>query len=299
MKKPNLFLVGAPKCGTTSLYYYLREHPEVYIPELKEPHFFAQELKNRNSKVVYAPEQYRKLYQKAGVEKYRGDASVFYLYSCEAAANIRFFCPEAKIIIMLRNPVDMMFSMFRFSLKHGAETVNDFSKALALEEKRKAGLQVPNSVFLEAMLYYRSIADFAPQVERYMNLFPSEQIHIILYDDFAVNRTKTNQGLMDFLGISYLQVDQNNHVNNTDAVEFNSSKFLNRMYPGQMSLIRKVLPETVRQKLQFTKSIIAAPNISNAIPLELKETLIQEFAPKINKLEKLIDKDLSNWLQKY
>src|SRR5687767_1010670 len=105
MHKPNFFIVGAPKCGTTSLYEYIRVHPEVFMPDRKEPAFFCSDFyKPRRMK----EEEYLSLFREAGSAKWIGEASTWYLYSDKAREGIKAFCPDARIIIMLRNPVDMM-----------------------------------------------------------------------------------------------------------------------------------------------------------------------------------------------
>jgi hypothetical protein len=119
MNKPNLFVIGAPTCGTSSLLHYLATHPKVFVSKVKEPHFFNSDSKHR---YFYSIESYLKLFEKATpLHKYRCEGSVWYLYSKSAIDEILKFDPDAKFIIMLRNPVFMYFSIHQELYFGGAE----------------------------------------------------------------------------------------------------------------------------------------------------------------------------------
>ena len=109
MNKPNLFIVGAPKCGTTFLYHYLKQHPEIYFPDFKEPHFFGSDLIRKNGAYDLSLNNYKSLFNSD--KKIIGEASTFYIFSKNAAKEIYDFNPDAKIIIMLRNLVDLAYSL--------------------------------------------------------------------------------------------------------------------------------------------------------------------------------------------
>ena len=129
--KPNFFIVGAPKCGTTALYRYLRLHPNIYMPAKKEPHFFAQDLGSYPA--IKTMDQYSALF--AGAEPRHtgiGEASVYYLRSTVAIPNIRAFNPEARLIAMFRNPVEMVHSFHSQLLYWSEESVTDFEAAWRL-----------------------------------------------------------------------------------------------------------------------------------------------------------------------
>ena len=133
--KPNFFIVGAPKCGTTALHEYLQHHPDAYLPYYKEPHYFGADLVgSRFLQFRNKPKRkYLKLFRDVRGEARIGESSPWYLASNAAAAEIHRYDPEAKIIIMLRNPIDMMYSMwsqFRYS---GNEQIEFFEEALAAE----------------------------------------------------------------------------------------------------------------------------------------------------------------------
>lgn len=147
MKKPDFFIVGAAKCGTTAMYEYLKEHPEIFMPEdAKEPNYFGSDMNYKSSRLT--EEQYLSLFSDAKNEKRIGEASVWYLYSKLAASEIKEFCPSARIIIMLRNPVDMLYSLHS-ELFYGAdEDIEDFKTALNAEEVRKKERHKKEVIFL-------------------------------------------------------------------------------------------------------------------------------------------------------
>jgi len=127
MRKPDFFIVGAPKCGTTALYRFLSQHPEIFLPKVKEVHFFGSDLYLPG----YVPdtEKYLRLFANARDETRVGEASVWYLYSKVSAAEIKHFAPEASILIMLRNPVDMIHSLHSQLQYVGVERIKGFESA--------------------------------------------------------------------------------------------------------------------------------------------------------------------------
>src|SRR6266545_5937438 len=159
MRRPDFFIVGAPKCGTTALNDYLKDHPEIFISARKELHFFGSDLVFRGPRRI-TEQEYLSFFAPARHEKRLGEASVWYLYSQQAAAEIKAFSPAARIIIMLRNPVDMMYSLHSQRLYNGRETISDFAKALATEEMhgrkewdRKGALNAVGFSYREAATY--------------------------------------------------------------------------------------------------------------------------------------------------
>lgn len=294
----NLFLIGAPKCGTTSIYEYLKSGKEIFFPELKEPHFFATDLHLKNGSYTRDISKYKSLYLPALLHKYSylGDASVFYLYSQEASSNIHFFNPSAKILAILRQPADMMYSMFTFYLRHGAEVIQDFEKALEAEPDRKQGKRIPKSVFIEESLFYRDISNYYPQLKRYYDLFPKEQIRVYLFEDLKQKTEWLFQDLADFLGVENEFKQLSFHVNKTEDVQFDASRVLNRKYPEAMALARKLLPGNVRRWLQFIKRVERSPKEPAPLSPELRQKLTLEKKEEILALSHLINRNLDHWL---
>ncbi len=152
MTKPNLFIVGAPKCGTTFLYHYLKSHPDIYFPEFKEPHFFGSDLIRKNNAYNLNLNQYHNLFKTD--KKIIGEASTFYIFSKNAAKEIYNFNPDAKIIIMLRDLVDLVYSMHSQFVFSGDEVIEDFKKALDIEHDRLNGRNIPNQTTVVNKLFY-------------------------------------------------------------------------------------------------------------------------------------------------
>ena len=158
--RPNLFLVGAPKSGTTALATYLGEHPDVFMAPW-ELNYFGTDLNFLT--VTGMPsrirlEDYLSTFSSHGGERYRGDHSVFYLYSCEAAREIQDFAPDARIVVVLRNPVDQMYSQHSELLYQGDENIRDFGAALEAEKDRSLGRRIPPGCRKPFALQYRAVA---------------------------------------------------------------------------------------------------------------------------------------------
>ncbi len=203
-KRPNFFIVGAPRCGTTAMYEYLRQHPEIFMPLRKEPHFFGSDLIITPKFFDYTQnmKEYLGLFAAAQNEKRLGEASPIYLVSRLAAAEIKEFSADAKIIIMLRDPVDMMHSLHAHAVYAGGENIEDFESALDAEEDRKRGLRVPKGNGLADSLFYREVAKFSEQVGRYFQVFGRENVHIIIYDDLRDDTAGVYRETLRFLGVN-------------------------------------------------------------------------------------------------
>ncbi len=162
LKKPDFFIVGAPKSGTTALNNYLSQHPDVFMAQ-KELHRFGSDLKMR---IVPSQEEYLQSFQSAGEGKLIGEASVWYLFSKTAATEIKRFSPAARIVIMLRNPVEVLPSLHSQNLYNGNEDTKDLKKALDLDVERKKGNFLPDSLDFFALPSYFDSALYFEQVKR-------------------------------------------------------------------------------------------------------------------------------------
>lgn len=155
MKVPNFFIVGAPKSGTTSMYHYIKEHPNVYMSDVKEPHYFSKDMVGLPTH-EYSREEYLNLFEDVN-DHHRivGESSTEYLISTEGLEHIRSFNPSAKILVMLRNPVDLVHAWHHQMLKQGVENVTDFQEAWNLQEARSKGEQIPNTCAKPRRLQYK------------------------------------------------------------------------------------------------------------------------------------------------
>ena len=295
MKKPNLFIVGAPRCGTTSLYRYCQQHPEVYMAECKEPEFFATDLPFRHARTN--EEEYLSLFSGARDGQRIGEASTFYLFSKVAAYNIKRFSPRAKIIIMLRRPVDQMLSFHNMMLSlywEGSEDLLDFAEALAAEVLRKQGLRLPkNNTMPKECYFYREIVKYTEQVKRYLEVFGRENVHIIIYDDLKRNVVEMYKRVCDFLNVNRdSKVDLIRH-NTIGHIQSQTVFKLLRHPPNSHRCIKTLLPSRWNQIIfAFLWRLNESNGRAYRINSSLKIQLEKEFTSELSDLSHLIERDL-------
>ena len=295
MKKPNFFIIGAPKCGTTAMYEYLKAHPNIFLPK-KELHFFGLDLNLKFR--IKTVKQYLALFAKAK-EKNIGDASVWYLYSKLAAKEIKQFNPEVKIIIMIRNPIEMIYANYYQFLYNGNENLNSFREALAAEKIRKKGRKIPPTAHFVSGLFYLETAKYSEQIKRYAKIFSKKNIHIIIYDDFKKNPKKEYIKTLDFLRVSTLFLPDIKVIN---ANKITLNKKLNDLLiapPKILSFSSKfILPRFLRGKTtalvkKLNTKYIERPPISK----ECKKYLQKNLKEEISSLSILLNNDLAYWLE--
>ena len=204
-RQPNFFLVGASRSGTTSLWRYLMQHPDVYLPSAdmsaKEPSYFCDD------RPVWAArfstwERYLELFAPATTEHAIGEASTPYLVSPESPGRIRATYPDARVLIVLRNPADRAFSLYRYLCLLGVESVPTFERALAIEDARTLdeAFRTRNPFWYPAYLYFRT-GLYSAQVRRYLETFPGDQVHVMLHDDLERDPVGESQAVYRFLGV--------------------------------------------------------------------------------------------------
>jgi hypothetical protein len=197
--KPNLFIVGAPKCGTTAWYRYLAEHADIFFPpDVKEPHYFAHDLPGfRKTRDLV---DYLSLFDEAGDKSVLGDASVFYLYSQIAASAIHAFNPESKILIFVRRQSDFMLSFHEQLLFTFDESIVDLPTAWELSGRRPKE-SIPSTCHEERVIDYKAVGRFPEQISRYRELFPAENIRIYRFEDWTSDPRSTYVDILRFLGV--------------------------------------------------------------------------------------------------
>lgn len=227
---PNFFIVGAPKTGTTSLYEYLKNIPDVFLPKNKEPHFFSPKISELiNYPNIKTREEYLKLFSNVKNQKAIGEASVHYLQDFEAPYNIQKTIPNAKIIIMLRDPIERSFSHYLMSIRFG-ETTDSLHKILIeiLEDKK-----IPKSRFYYILI---DASQYYSQVKRYYDYFNQKQIKIIIFEEFVKDTTNQVKDVMNFLEIESDILENINKKFNEFAQPRN--KFASKILTSK--LVRKV-----------------------------------------------------------
>jgi hypothetical protein len=303
--KPSFFIVGAPKSATTAMYSYLQKHPELFMPEAKELHYFGIDLcflpPGRNFATVPRNDddlrRYLSFFLEAKENQICGEASVWYLYSKEAAQEIKAFCTDAKIIIMLRNPVDLLYAMHSQFLWEGNENIESFSEAFAVESVRKAGRQLPDTMHFQQGLFYRETVKFHDQIPRYLDAFGSTNVLILIYEEFSRDPQSAYANVLDFLGVSGSFLPEFQRVNANKQVR---SKLLLKMLIKPNFVVRygaKILPRAWRSNLlRYLRKANTQYVPRSKLAPQLRQELIEEFKPDINALEELLRRDLSVWL---
>ena len=204
MRRPNLFIIGAPKSGTTSLYEYLRGHPDVFMSPMKEPFYFAPDVISgpRRRQLRYGENEadYLALFDDAGSQRWLGEASTGYMVSREAARLVHDFAPGARLVAMVRNPVEVVHALHDERVSHRVEEITDFAAALDADEERRAGRRLPDgSTPLGAT--YLDAGRFGEQLTRWFNEYGRERVHVIVFDDFAADTAGSFAEVLRFLEV--------------------------------------------------------------------------------------------------
>jgi hypothetical protein len=297
--KPDFFIVGAPKCGTTALYEYLRPHPRIFMPEVKEPHFFATDLGPYRE--VQSQEAYTELFTGASERHLRvGEASVYYLRSAAALPNIRAFNPDAKIIAMFRNPVDMVYSLHSQLLYWSLECEDDFETAWRLQERRARGLDLPDRIPSPLLVQYADIGRFGTQAERVLSLFPKEQVKLILYDDFAASPGKVYDDVLEFLVVphdnraSFPRINENKRARMVWLRDFyrKPPPLLHRAFRGLKQIAGSDGIVAVKKKIVELNTV---KERREPLSPALRSELAEAFRDEVALLSRILDRDLSHW----
>ncbi|MFO7971598.1 MAG: sulfotransferase [Desulfobacterales bacterium] len=301
MKKPNFFIIGAARAGTTSLYYYLQQHPDIYMSPNKEPRFFAFEGQNelvgafgvrKISPYSNNWNQYLKLFEKAANEKAVGEASTLYLYHHKAPAKIHSRIPDAKLIAILRNPVERALSHYLYNIRRGGEPCSSFEEAVAAEEDRIKMGWAP-------YFHYRPMGRYAEQIERYFNFFPPDQLRIYLYEDMAADSLGVVKDIFKFLAVNSEFVPNVSVVYNPSGKSKISfiSKVLKRQFSIK-SVTKRFIPKSLRSRISEWEQWRNVKPISKpSISPEFSKDLIDYYSEDILRLQEMIGRDLCHWLK--
>jgi Sulfotransferase family len=207
---PDFFIVGHEKCGTTALYRMLRSHPQIFMPDLKEPRFFSPDLSGRGRGRSVPPtagvrphtlEDYLALFAAAGPEQRAGEASPQYIRSAAAASAIADVQPAARIIAILREPASFLSSYHLQCLNSDLETEKSFRKALALEGPRREGREIPRRCEAPDRLLYSDHVRYVEQLRRFHAVLPPEQVLVLIYEDFRRDNEAAIRTVLRFLEV--------------------------------------------------------------------------------------------------
>ena len=304
MTMPNFLVIGAAKSGTDSLCAYLGQHPQVYMCPNREPSFFVaegqrdipfrgprdREVIERWDMWVSTRERYEALFADVFTEKAIGEGSTWYLYDEGALHRIHRHIPHARLIAILRNPVDRAYSAYTMLIRDGRETTWDFSHALAAEDAHV-------SAGWEPLWHYRRMGFYYSQLKRYYDIFDASQIRVVLYDDFNTRPAEILRELFGFLEVDDTFVPDTSQRQNVSLVPKNTG--YHTLVVGQnpvKSVAKALLPADIRHRI---RERLAAPNLTRPAPVapEVRRELIEIFRPDILRLQDFLGRDLSMWLQ--
>src|SRR5437588_10302084 len=213
---PDFFIVGHAKCGTTALYELLKQHPQIFMPEYKwgagkEPWYFHRDNPQPQTDGVRSVrftgrravtlEEYTSLFTSARPDQLIGEASTSYLWSTSAAERIAQARPDARIIAIFREPASFLRSLHLQLLQNHHEVEPDFRRAVDLDEPRRCGREIPFHSYWPQALIYSDRVRYVEQLRRYENVFPREQILVLIYDDFRGENHATMRQVLRFLDV--------------------------------------------------------------------------------------------------
>ena len=302
LMKPNFFIIGAPKCGTSSMWHYLRSHPAIFMTDPKEPFYWASAEyppeKRRTSVPVKSFDEYMRLFAAVRpAHKIVGEASTCYLSSRTAVPDILRFNPAARFLVMLRNPADLVISWHRDRL-FAFDEDRDLETAWALQEDRAAGSQLPSTCLLPHLLQYREIARLGAQMQKLFDRVPRSQVHIILFDDFKANPGREYRGLLQFLGVPDDGRRQFEAENEAKSHRFGRlGRILLSPPPAltpPMKMARRIARSLKLNRLGRS-ALMRAPVENRAEISEFRSILVDAFADEVALLEDLLKRDLSAW----
>lgn len=317
MRKPSLFIVGKARSGSTSLYTYLNQHPDIFLTAQKELFFFCTDFHKESDhyqrKYNYFPirekKDFLRQFKNWKNEKVAGEVTPVYLYSREAAKNIWAFNPRAKIIMILRNPVDYLYSLHSLFVASLKENEPNFKKALALESQRKKWNSLskklrkkyfPTDINFPSNLFYFERIKYTEHIQRYLKYFPAKQVKIIIFDDLVKNPARVYKDLLKFIG-----VDTSFKPNFSSKGANMTSRFLAVKRLVYSSFILKsperILPSRIYKAIRHPLRDLHNKMFFNIfykkakrkpIDPEFRKELMKKCKPEVIKLSKFLRRDL-------
>jgi hypothetical protein len=298
---PNFFIIGAGKSGTTSLWWYLHQHPQIFLSPIKEPRYFSfpngapqyrgpGDEQKWNRQVVADWERYQALFSGRTTQSAVGEASNAYLYFAETTApRIASALPHARCLAVLRHPADRAYSNFLMLRGEGREPIADFRQACALESKRMARGWSPDWAYFGRSRY-------ADAIQVYQRVFPGSQSHFFLYDDLLVDPLRMIREVCEFLAVEPFTPDMRERYNISTLTSIRWLAFTLRHQTAANRAMKRILPSFLRHRLQ---RILLRFNASKPprLPVEVRAEVTQIFREDILRISDLIHRDLTNWLE--
>lgn len=296
---PDFLVIGAARAGTTALHSYLRQHPALFLPTVKEPNYFAYAGRTLDCKgpgadfinnSVTTAAAYGALFAPAAPGTLRGEASPLYLYEPDAPVNIHRLAPAARMIAILRNPIDQAFSHFMYATKLRIETEESFERALMLEDERLA-------MGWQPLFGYSRFPRYGAQLSRYLALFPRGQMLILRYEDFQSDPTGVMAKIFGHIGVdAAFKPDMSQKLNAGGRPKSRIFQdFL--MKPNPITgAIGMIVPKQARLRI---RDRLAGINMTreDAVPARARKILVTRLSDDVQALSTLLGQDFTGWLK--
>ena len=279
---PNFFIVGAPKAGTTSLYRYLQQHPQIYFPEKKEPHYFSYTIipDDHFRKPIRDKKKYLKLFENAKDEKIIGESSTSYLADPKAADLIHEVSPNARILISLRDPVERIFSTY-LMLKRLYKIKSSFNEQIQKEYNQ-------NEFSVSDLKLKRGL--YSKHVKRYFDIFDSKQIKIIIFEEWIKNPKSIVEEILKFLDLKILLGDFEEKIYNPFVISRGRLLTKIRTNDHLSKVTKRILPQPTRTFLR--NNFFIKDGVKPKMEKEERDFLINFYRDDVNKLQTLLGRKL-------
>ena len=294
---PNLFIVGAPRCGTSAMFGLIGQHQNIAVSHPKEPYYFCTDFREESDRhhgrpmrfPIRTEAEYLAVFKDRS-RRFVAEATPAYLYSKAAAANIHAYSPDAKIIALVRNPIDVLHSLHAKFLTYGHENLQDFRQALQAEPERQTGQRLPRGLFWPSSLYYSRWVQFGEQIERYRRVFPAGQVKVVVHEDFRRDNIATYADILAFLGLDLFQPEIQRR--NEHAVVRSAALARALTIVGDLPLMHLVPAELRRRIRSRVAKVNRRPVTREPMDPGLRRELIARFKPDVEHVSRVLDRDL-------
>jgi hypothetical protein len=298
VRLPDFYAIGAPRSGTTTIYEVLRRQPGISLP-IKEPRFWCDDLDSGSPAdglfFTRTFQDYAALYQGARSDKLVGDMSTWYLFSQHAVPRILDATPDARFIVGIRNPVDLMESLHALRVTGLSEDIVDFKQALAAEEDRLRGHQIPPNVRNRSGLYYRRVARLGEQLRRLATNVPRDRVHVYVYEDFRNDPRAILNGILEFLEMPPMPAGEPIPVANRrpGAVRGRTLRTI-LIAPKTVSWAKRLLPAPIRQILKRSVNAATLRPVNRRAGLSESErrALLESFRADVEMVSEFTGRDM-------
>jgi hypothetical protein len=294
--RPNFFIIGAPKCGTTSLFDYLAEHPRIVMSSRKEPNYFAGLGRHYD---VQTLDEYLNLFSKAKATQPLaiGEGSTTTIYIPGALERLKDFEPNAKIVIMVRNPIELIQSLHSYDLFKLQEDVEDFEEAWRLQPLRARGERIPPRSVNTEHLQYGEMGKLGKQVSHVLELFPRENVFIGFAEDMKTDCKGVYESLLAFLGVP--SDGRTEFPVSNESRTHGKKGWLTKMIIQPPPFVLKAAKKMGLQNtglLIKTSSKLTKPMKRPPIRPEFHQELVDYFRSDVELLQSITGRDLKHWL---